>query len=521
MTVAHAVKRDGVVLGVVGIDILVNALQDIVFAADLDGTGYSFLLDSNGDILIHPDPDFAPNNNGEFNSLTTVKNGAYADLWKMVSSSDGEYKYRSSDNQQRYYSASTLNETNWIMVTVLPVNVVTQPIRTVILYVVLIAVVILVIASVLIFFFANSMISKPLTALSTFMKKAGSTGDISLSPAEAEVFSRFANNKDEVGQAIAGSASFVEHVVRIARELEAVAHGDLTIDIPPLSDADTMGTSMHIMHENLNEMFHEISVSAHQVSTGSRQVADGAQALSQGSNEQAASIEELSDSISEIAEKTRENAATADRTAKLSGIIKENAEKGSRQMDEMITAVGEISEASKHISKIIKTIDGIAFQTNILALNAAVEAARAGQHGKGFAVVAEEVRNLASQSAEAAKGTGVMIQNSMEKAELGVRIAGETAASLKEIVSGINESSQLVAEIARASEEQSHGITQINSGIDQVAHVVQQTSTTAEESASASEEMNDQSNMLQQLIAQFKLVEKDSSSRSLPEAKKY
>jgi len=197
-----------------------------------------------------------------------------------------------------------------------------------------------------------------------------------------------------------------------------------------------------------------------------------------------------------------------------------NAEKGSTQMDEMMAAVRDINTASHNISKVIKVIDDIAFQTNILALNAAVEAARAGQHGKGFAVVAEEVRNLAAKSANAAKETGEMIQNSMDKAQLGSRIAGETASSLTEIVSGINESNRFVNEIARASEGQSVSIGQINTGIDQVAQTIQRNTATAQESAAASQEMSSQASLLQDMISQFKLSE-DTDTRSLPYGEGY
>ena len=383
----------------------------------------------------------------------------------------------------------------------------------------LISIVILAVMALIIFAIAlyiSGLISKPLILLSTFMKKAGSTGNITLSPADVKKISGFAQFKDEIGQAMSGSAAFIKQVTTIAKELEVIASGDLSSDINLLSDEDEMGKSMKQVVDNLNSMFGDINSSALQVSIGSTQVADGAQSLAQGSTEQAASIEELSSAIAEIAVKTKGNAAKADKTSKLSETIKENAEKGSRQMGEMIAAVGDINEASKSISKIIKTIDDIAFQTNILALNAAVEAARAGQHGKGFAVVAEEVRSLASKSAEASKETGKMIQNSMDKAEQGFRIAGETAASLNEIVSGISESNQLVAEIAAASEEQSLGIDQIYSGIDQVAQVVQMNSATAEESAATSEEMNAQSKMLQQFIAQFNLKYDGATYRNLP-----
>ena len=373
--------------------------------------------------------------------------------------------------------------------------------------------------SVLLALYISGLISKPLKILSEFMTRSGSTGDIAMRPEDAELISNMRNIKDEIGQTIVGAASFVKHVTMISNELESIADGDLAIEVNSLSESDVMGKSLSKMIDNLNAMFSEINTSTTQVSTGARQVSEGAQALAKGATEQAASIEELSGAITEIAARTKTNAETADKTSKLSREIKESAEKGSRQMEDMILAVKDINEASNSIRKIIKTIDDIAFQTNILALNAAVEAARAGQHGKGFAVVAEEVRNLASKSAAAAKDTGNMIQNSMDKAELGSRIAGETAESLKEIVLGINETSQLITEIALASEEQSTSIKQINVGIDQVASVVQQNSATAQQSAAASEQLSGQSLMLENLIGQFKLKEFAVNQFGIPSAK--
>jgi len=361
--------------------------------------------------------------------------------------------------------------------------------------------------SVMIALYISSLISKPLIPLASFMEIAGTTGNLTLREEDVKTIGEYSEIKDEIGQTIAGASSFVRRVSSIANELETVANGNLTIDIEVLSNSDTLGGALKKMTDNLNEMFGEVNSSTSQVSTGAKQVADGSQTLAQGATEQAASIQQLSASISDIAETTKANATMADKTSKLSESIKESAEKGNRQMNDMMLAVREINEASQSISKIIKTIDDIAFQTNILALNAAVEAARAGQHGKGFAVVAEEVRNLAAKSAEAAKETGNMIQNSMDKAEFGSCIAGETATSLSEIVAGINESSQLIEEIAKSSKEQARGISQINTGIDQVADVVQQNSATAEESAAASEEMSSQSMILQELVSQFKLKE--------------
>ena len=359
-------------------------------------------------------------------------------------------------------------------------------------------------------FYISGLISKPLTVLTTFMQKAGTTGDIFMSDADRAVFSKNAQIKDEIGQTIGATSSFIAHVTEVSGSLQTIAGGDLTVEVKLLSDSDTMGLSLKSMVSNLNNMFSEINSATSQVSAGSKQIADGATALAAGSTEQASSVEELAASLTEVSTSTNENADMAKEASGLSGEIKGSAEKGSVQMDQMMQAVTEINDASSSISKVIKVIDDIAFQTNILALNAAVEAARAGQHGKGFAVVAEEVRNLAGKSAEAAKDTSALIENSIEKANFGMSIATETSASLQEIVSGINRNAEIITKIEQSSEDQARAIKQINVGIDQVAQVVQQNSATAEESAAASEEMSGQAHMLEGLIAQFKL--KDSGA---------
>jgi len=316
--------------------------------------------------------------------------------------------------------------------------------------------------------------------------------------------------KNDMNQTVAFLKSYVDE---IAATLAEMGRGNLDIEITNeyLGDFQAIKTGLNGIAATLSETMNEINEAAGQVEAGARQISDGGQALSQGTTEQASAIEQLNASIEEVAGETKRNASNANEANERALEVRSNAEVGNGQMTKMVTAMVDINESSKNISKIIKVIDDIAFQTNILALNAAVEAARAGQHGKGFAVVAEEVRTLAARSAEAAKETTGLIEGSIDKVANGTKIADETATSLVEILSEIEKVAGLVGNIARASNDQATEIAQITQGIEQVSTVVQTNSATAEESAAASEELSGQAEMLKQMVGAFKLKKKGSA----------
>ncbi|MCI9047023.1 MAG: methyl-accepting chemotaxis protein [Hungatella sp.] len=327
------------------------------------------------------------------------------------------------------------------------------------------------------------------------------------------------DSKDEFGEMATYMHEMTTGVAAIIKDIEriltAMAGGDFSARSADRSsyigDYKKILQAMIGIKAALNTTMTTLNQSADQVASGSDQVSSGAQALSQGATEQASSVEELAASINDISNRINENAHGAETASKKSDMVSEIAGEGNRRMQDMLSAMADISNSSGEIGKIIKTIEDIAFQTNILALNAAVEAARAGSAGKGFAVVADEVRDLASKSAEASKNTAVLIENSLAAVENGRRIADETAGALEKVVSGIQEATDMMDSIARASREQADAITQITVGIDQISSVVQTNSATSEESAAASEELSSQAQIMKDLVRKFKL-DKDLGS---------
>ena len=315
----------------------------------------------------------------------------------------------------------------------------------------------------------------------------------------------------------------IEPVLEAAGVLSALAEGNLTRYMQGNYKGDHEKIKQALNHtlDSFNEILGGLTIAVDEMKNGAGQISDASQSLSQGSTEQAASVEEISAAVTELASQTRQAAENAKTANSISGSSLESSRKGSEMMSELMVAMREIETAAGDISKIIKAIDEIAFQTNLLSLNAAVEAARAGRHGKGFAVVAEEVKSLSDRSARAARETAELIQESINRANKGAEIASRTVASLDEISQGVEQVASLMTEVSAAAEEQSAGLLQVEKSMQQIESVTQNNAANSEQTASASAELSGQAESISGMIQRFEIRSGLANFSSTKSAKTY
>lgn len=314
--------------------------------------------------------------------------------------------------------------------------------------------------------------------------------------------------KDEIGTMVRAVKHMSEQTSQIIQDicykLTEMAKGNFAAKSQCkdqyVGDYTKIITAYRDIHSNLHSIFGKMNEVAEQVETGSGHIANGAMSLSQGSTEQASTLEELSATIQDIRDKVNANAKSANDVEQFSANVAERISAENEQMGRVKDAMDEIANKSAQIENIIKTIDDIAFQTNILALNAAVEAARAGTAGKGFAVVADEVRNLAGKSASAASETSVLIEDTISAIQTGSKLITASAESLNEVKESSEKSKQLVADIANEMQREAVSIAEITTGLEQIAQVVQENSATAEQSSASSQELNDHATELKNMV---------------------
>ncbi len=372
-------------------------------------------------------------------------------------------------------------------------------------WVAFVSILLIVIASILLIRYVMAQIVRPIEVI---------TADSQLLSQGKLDFEINVRNKDEIGilaqslnQAAKTLAMYIED---ISQNLNSISQGDLTHDpqLDYIGDFIEIRKSTDAILQQLNDTMAQIQSVAIQVGNGAEHVSSGAQALAQGATEQANEIDNLVNTVNLVSQQISSNAKNANETSERVDQVERQIGLCNQQMQEMSKAMNQISSCSNEIGHIIKTIEDIAFQTNILALNAAVEAARAGAAGKGFAVVADEVRNLAAKSGEAAKSTSELIAKTLDAVDNGVQLTESTQQALSDVVEGAQIVITRVRQISEASAEQAGSISGISEGITQISSVVQNNSATSQESAAASEELSSQAQVLRNLLDKFQL--KDS-----------
>lgn len=497
ITVASPVFSDGKMVGIVGIDLNMDHLNQQLSALKVGESGYITLYDSANQIVFHPDSSLLNTNAKDANYSSNM-------LDAILNKTDSNAILYTRNGTEYYGSTNVIDSLGYTVLGVMPVTEFTAQTSAIVRVLIIGMIFCGIILAVVCVFIALS-ITKPLKRLNV------AVGQLADGELDVTVDTRGRDEVAEVGMNVARIVhrlkEYILYIDEISVVLNQIGAGNLmfTLQHEYAGEFSKVKAALLNIRRTLTETLTSIAQSADQVNAGSEQISIGAQTLAQGATEQASSVQELSSAVQELSGQATREAEKAVEAGRSLEEIKNEVEQSNVQMDTLRKAMEDISVQSAAIRGIIKTIDDIAFQTNILALNAAVEAARAGAAGKGFAVVADEVRSLASKSAEAAKKTNDLIENSVQAVERGEELTKLTAEKLSIVTDGTKQVAQTIDAVASAYHDQADKLSEISLGVEQIANVVQTNSATAEESAAASEELSGQANMMHQQIAHFKL----------------
>ncbi|MBD5139204.1 MAG: HAMP domain-containing protein [Ruminococcus sp.] len=504
-------QNDGELIGVVYFGIEGSILHDIIGEIQVGQSGETYIMDENGTYIACMEQKYVDEGMNNVNH-THKDNDEYDCLSELeaqaISMTDNEntvFGQVSGGGVDRYLAYSLIEGTDgWVIGVTTEVDEWMDETSFSIVITIIVGLVVIIFASVICTVTANG-IANPIKKTVDVMNAVAS-GNLNVSVEHT--------SDDETGQ-LADSInrtinSLNDYIGEISRLCKQLADGDFNIQgqIEFNGDFVSIIEALNSLAYGLSDTMQQIDISAAHVNQGAVQISNGATSLASGTTEQASSIQELASIIGALKDKVDTNALNAEEANQKANQAGEKMSLSNKHMNEMVVAMNHISDKSNEISNIIKTIEDIAFQTNILALNAAVEAARAGAAGKGFAVVADEVRNLASKSAEAATNTTGLIEQTIQAVKSGSHIVEETAESLNSSVEVTNQAIKLINDIWTASTEQAAMIEQVNTGVDQISSVVQTNSATAEQSAASSEELNSQATALQDLTSKFVLKQK-------------